>query len=385
MTTPWLPLADAPPFPAEGYARLADGLARLLSTRNDMLLIQGEAAVALEAAATSLGRPGLRALNLVSSTYGRWFGGWLRRAGAEVEDLVAPPGRPIGAADVAAALAGGRFGLVAIVHAESAYGILNPLEAVAAEAKRHGALLVVDAVASLGGHPLEVDALGVDVAVVGPQKALGGQSGVSAISVSPAAWELVAPRGEAPSILSLADQRALWLETGRGVLPGMPSGVEFHALAQALARVEAEGLGALIGRHRSAAAAARAGARILAGREWVPAGAASNLVTAAALPEGLDAGSVLAAAAPGHALSAGVGPAGERIVRLNHTGARAGLEAVLGDLAVLRAGALGAWVAGRRRGGARRRRGGRGVTNPLGLTAVCAMHRVCTTYAQRIC
>jgi aspartate aminotransferase-like enzyme len=67
----------------------------------------------------------------------------------------------------------------------------------------------------------------------------------------------------------------------------------------------------------------------------VPAESASNLVTAAALPDGLDAGRVLAGAAPGHALSAGVGPAGERLVRLNHTGPRARLDVVLGDLGAL--------------------------------------------------
>ena len=155
--------------------------------------------------------------------------------------------------------------------------------------RAHGALLVVDAVASVGGHALDVDALGIDVAVIGPQKALGGQAGVSALSVSPAAWARMAPPGEAPSILSLADQRALWLETGRGALPGTPSALEFHALAQTLARVEAEGLAAIQARHRRAAAAARAGAKVLTGRDWVAKESASNLVTAAALPEGLDA------------------------------------------------------------------------------------------------
>jgi aspartate aminotransferase-like enzyme len=336
MTAPlWSPLPDAPAFPASGYAPLADGLARLLGTRNDVLLIQAEAVVALEATATSLGRPGLRALNVVTSMYGRWFGAWLRRAGAEVLDLTAPPGEPIAAAAIAQALGSAQFDLVALVHAESAYGILNPLQETAALARAHGALLVVDAVASFGGHALDVDALDIDVAVIGPQKALGGQAGVSAVAVSPAAWSRMAPPGEAPSILSLADQRALWLETGRGELPGTPSALEFHALAQTLARVEAEGLAAIQARHRRAAAAARAGAEALTGHTLLPAERASNLVTAIALPDGLDAGRVLAAAAPGHALMAGIGPTGDRYLRLNHTGPRARLETVLGDLATL--------------------------------------------------
>ena len=333
--SPWSPLPDAPAFPAAGYAPLADSIAGLLGTRNDVLLIQAEAVVALEAAAQSLGRPGVRALNIVTSLYGRWFGGWLRRAGAEVVDLQAEPGRPIAAEAVQAALTAGRFDLAALVHAESAYGILNPLAEIAALARTHGALIVVDAVASVGGHALDVDALGIDIAVIGPQKSLGGQAGTSALSVSAAAWARVNPPGEAPSILSLADQRELWLNTGRGALPGTPSALEFHALAQTLARVDAEGLGPLQARHARAAGVARAGARALTGRDWVPAHQASHLVTAAALPEGVGADAVLAHAPPGHALSAGVGPGGQRLIRLNHTGPRARREVVLADLLAL--------------------------------------------------
>ena len=58
-------------------------------------------------------------------------------------------------------------------------------------------------------------------------------------------------------------------------------------------------------------------------------------MTAAGLPDRLDAGQVLAAVAPGHALPAGIGPSGERLIRLNHTGPRARLDVVLGDLATL--------------------------------------------------
>ncbi|AGT09398.1 aminotransferase class V-fold PLP-dependent enzyme [Paracoccus aminophilus] len=328
----WSPLPDAPLFPPEGYAPLADAIAGLLGTKNDVLLVQGEAVVALEAAASSLGRPGLRALNIVTSLYGRWFGGWLRRAGAEVVDLTAPPGLPIGLEAVEAALAQGKFDLVAVVHAESATGILNPLAGILALAQATGALTVVDVVASLGGHAVEVDDLGIDIAVMGPQKSLGGQAGVSALSVSPRAWAAVHPGGEAPSILSLADQKTLWLDQGRHALPGTPSALEFHALAAALDRVRAEGLSAIERRHARAANAARAGVLALVGRNWVAEDQASNLVTPLPVPDSMSADDLLAELPEGHALSAGVGPAGDRLLRLNHTGPRAALEPVLSDL-----------------------------------------------------
>lgn len=330
----WSPLPDAPLFPADGFAPLADALAAILHTRNDVALVQAEAMVALEAAAVSLGRPGVRALNIATSMYGRWFGAWLRRAGAEVVEVAGPPGLPVTADQVARALDGGPFDLVAMVHAESATGILNPLENIASLVRAQGALFVVDAVASVGGHPLEVDALGIDVAVIGPQKALGGQAGVSAVAVSPRAWDRVNPAGEAPSILSLADHRG-WLDGGRGALPGTPSALEFHALAQTLDRVQAEGMAAIADRHALAARAARAGAQGLTGREWVAPAQASNLVTAAALPDGLTAAQILALAPAGHALSAGVGTAGERLIRLNHTGPRARIDVVMADLITL--------------------------------------------------
>jgi aspartate aminotransferase-like enzyme len=333
-------LLDLPPYPAEGYARLADRIAALLGTASDVLLVQGEAIVALEAVATSLAEPGLRALNVVTSPYGAWFGRWLARGGAEVTDLAAPPGRPIAAGAVAEALRPGT-GVVALVHAESATGILNPLPEIAALARRQGALLVVDAVASVGGHWLEVDALGADVVVVGPQKALAGSSGVSAVAVSAAAWARLdrpgAPRG---SVLSLVDLRRDWLERGRGALPGMPSALEFRALEAALDRVEAEGLAAVVARHGRAARAARRALAALGLSLWVPDAEASALVTAAILPPGRGPGD-LAAAPPAvrEAVSPAVGRLDAPVVRFDHTGRRAAPAAVAAGVR-----ALAAWL-----------------------------------------
>lgn len=333
----WNPLLDAPPYPATGYARLADRLGALLGTKNDVLLVQGEAIIALEAAATSLARPGLAALNIVTSPYGAWFGEWLRCGGAEVVDLVAPAGKPIAAEAVAAALATRPAGLVALVHAESASGILNPLPQIAALARDSGALLLVDAVASFGGHALDVDALGADLVVVGPQKSLGGGAGVSAVAISPRAWtQIAAPGAAAPSTLALGDLKANWLDVGRGALPGMPSPIEFHTLEASLDRFEAEGLAAAIGRHHIAATATRAALAALPLAPWVPAAQASNLVTAAQLPEGIERAALLAALAPfGVGISACVGPGTERLVRLNHTGPRASFEPVLANVVAL--------------------------------------------------
>ncbi|WP_064696665.1 pyridoxal-phosphate-dependent aminotransferase family protein [Rhizobium aegyptiacum] len=330
----WNPLHGAPSYPADRYSTLADRIGRILRCRGDILLVQAEAVVALEAAAVSLARPGLSALNIVSSPYGGWFGQWLLRGGATVRNIVAEPGLPIEIEAVAKGLdASPHIDVLAVVHAESASGILNPLPEILALARSRGIVTVVDAVASIGGHRLEVDALGIDVAVIGPQKALGGPAGVSALSVSKRAWDLILKDG-APrdSILSLADLKS-WVEDGRRGLPGTPAPLEFFALEAALDRIEAEGLEDVIARHVLAASATRAGLTALGAGIWVPAAKASNLVTAVPVPGELTpAGLIAAAGRLGVDLAAGAGTAAH-LVRLNHTGPRAAFQTVLSNVA----------------------------------------------------
>jgi aspartate aminotransferase-like enzyme len=327
------PLLDLPAFPADGYAQLADRLKRLLATKHDLIFVQAEAILALEAAATSLGRPGLAAVNVVTSPYGGYFGQWLARTGANVTEVRAEAGRPVAAATVAATLdALPRVDLVALVHAETSSGIVNPLTEVAALAKARGALLIVDAVASCGGHSLDPDGLGIDVCVFGPQKALGGPAGVSMLAVSEAAWTAMgaAPR-RSPSSLSLLDVKHNWLDRGRGVLPGMPSALEFWALAAALDEVEAEGLSRRIVRHALAASASRAGLRAMGLPPWVERDAdASHLATAAPVPAGIGVDVLVAAAAKlGTSLTPGFGDVRDRLVRLDHAASRACFASVL--------------------------------------------------------
>ncbi|MCW5723177.1 MAG: alanine--glyoxylate aminotransferase family protein [Devosia sp.] len=333
-------LLDLPPFPPERTGVLADRLGVILGTRHDVLIVQGEAIVALEAAATSLARPGLSALNIVTSPYGDWFGQWLARGGCALDNLVAEGGLPIALDRVEQALAEKSYDIVALVHAESASGILNPLPEIAALAKRANALLVVDAVASVGGHPLDVDALGVDIAVIGPQKALSGSAGLSALSVSPAAWaRILAPGAPTLSALSLADLKHNWLDKGRGALPGMPSALELYALDAALTRVEAEGFQTLLARHRRAADATRAGLLALGLVPFTAPASASNLTSAAALPAGVNIADILQTLAP---FATGIGPsigaAADRVLRLNHTGLNADFAPVLANILALGAG-----------------------------------------------
>ncbi len=197
----------APVGPAE-YAEIEDLCGEVLGTSQTTLVVQGEATVFLEAAARGLGRPGGRALNLVSGPYGAVFGEWLAEAGSEVKDLVVPFDRAVQPEEVEEALATyGPFDVVSLVHAEAANGVVNNLPAIARLARSRGALVVVDAVAAVGAEPLAIENWGLDLVVLSAQKALAGPAGVSMITVSPSAWAALAAHPSPRRGLSLVPAR----------------------------------------------------------------------------------------------------------------------------------------------------------------------------------
>ncbi len=333
-------LLDLPLVGPADVVRVEQAVASLLNTRFDLLLVQAEAVVALEATARSIARPGLRALNVVSGPYGALFGRWLAAAGAEMVTLPIPCDRAISAGDLEKAMATRRFDLVAVVHAEAATGGANPMDGIAEITAHHGALLIVDAVASVGAHQVTPAAWNADVVVIGAQKALAGPAGVSAMSVSPAAWQAMDenPRAPRESILSLLDLRDGWLRTGRNALLGTPSSLETAALDQAIARVKAEGLDKVIRRHRASAAATRAGVRELGLRPWIDDDdAAATVVTTIAAPAGSTVEAIVAAAraAGSQILGAAPGSLAAGTLRVNHTGLAARLDVVCNELAAL--------------------------------------------------
>jgi aspartate aminotransferase-like enzyme len=326
------------PVGADEYAATASLFARLLHTTRDLLLLQGEAAFALEAAARGLGAPGRRILNLVTGPYGAAMGDWFRQTGAEAVDLAVPFDRAIHAGEVAEALAQADYDVVSVVHAEAATGAVNPLAEIAALAHEADALLVVDAVASLGAEPLVIDGWNLDLVVLSTQKALAGPTGACAAVLSERAWEAIESNPIAPrrSVLSLLDWRELWLGSGRRTLPVIPHHLETRALDAALSEASAEGLASVVERHVAARDASRRGLRALGVEPWVALDAdAAAVVTSVRVPAGLTPSEILAA--PGRPrfhsiLEPAPRSLSEQALRIAHVGRRARLEDVSGAL-----------------------------------------------------
>jgi aspartate aminotransferase-like enzyme len=345
MTEPFPhPLLDLPLVRAARLAEIEDRAAALLHCSSDTVVFGAEAVLPLEAVTASLGGPGRKWLNVVTSGYGRVFGALLRARGSTVHDLIAPNDRPIRADQVAAELE--RFpgvNALAVVHAESLTGIVNPLPEIIALAREHGALTVVDAVASAGAEPLEIDSMGIDVCVVGPQKGWGGPVGVSVVTVSERAWESMRtnPSTARQSVLSLLDIKQRWLAPGRSRVIGTPPPLEIAALEAAIDRLEGEGIGAVVARHQRTAAAVRAAVRALGLSTWAAQETdACAVATPLRAPDGVavDALVALVSECYGIDLTPGLGDLAGLTVRIDHMGSQASFAYAAAAIAALGAG-----------------------------------------------
>ncbi len=147
------------------------------------LAISGTGTSGMEAAVANLTRPGTRAVAVVSGYFGDRLAQMLRRHGATVTRVDVEWGRACDPAALEAALADGAD-LVTMVHAETSTGVLNPVGDMCKAASARGAMTIVDAVTSLGAHPVDAAGWGADVVYSCTQKGLGAPSGLAPIVFS---------------------------------------------------------------------------------------------------------------------------------------------------------------------------------------------------------
>jgi alanine-glyoxylate transaminase/serine-glyoxylate transaminase/serine-pyruvate transaminase len=160
--------------------------------------VSGTGMAAMEAVLGSLLEPGDKLVVLVSGFFGQRIAELAARIGADVVRVEKEWGQVFTADEVAQALAANRPKALALVHAETSTGALQPMQGLGAIAERHGALLILDCVTSLGGVPVEIDGWGVDAAYSGSQKCLGGPPGLSPVTLGARARAAIQARGRKP-------------------------------------------------------------------------------------------------------------------------------------------------------------------------------------------
>lgn len=173
-----------------------EGLRQAFGTRNEITFpVSGTGSAGMEAALVNLLEPGDTVIIGINGVFGGRLAELASRQGAEVVPVEAPWGRTIPEeALIEASRKHPTARVLALVHAETSTGVWQPLAEVGAHLAGTDTLFLVDAVTSLGGVPVEVDANGVDVCFSGTQKCLGVPPGLAPITFSPRALDRVRKR-----------------------------------------------------------------------------------------------------------------------------------------------------------------------------------------------
>ena len=225
--------------------------------------VSGTGRAGMEAALVSLIEPGDRVVVGECGRFGLLLIEIAERCGAKVVPVRAEWGRVLEPDAIAAALDGGRTKLVAIVHGETSTGVLQPLEEIASVTHAHDALLMVDAVVTLGGIDVAVDRREIDVATAGSQKCLSCPSGMAPVTYNARAEAVIRGRKTkvASNYLDLGQLADYW-SPARFNHHTAPTAM-VYGLREALRVVHEEGLAARFARHRLHGDALRAGVAAL--------------------------------------------------------------------------------------------------------------------------
>jgi aspartate aminotransferase-like enzyme len=205
--------------------------------------------------------------------------------------MPSPWGEVPDAAEIAARVKAKAYRAVAVIHNESATGVVADLAAIGAALRGTDTLLVVDSVSGVGGVEMRMDEWGVDVLVTASQKSLMNPPGLAIAAVSEKAMRVVQAAHGIPRYSF--DFRRAKTSLDKGETPFTPPASLILGLREALAMINEEGIPAVLARHARLAAALRAGFEAL-GFPMFPTGRPfSNTVTVGVVPEGLDGAAIV--------------------------------------------------------------------------------------------
>ncbi len=313
-------------------AEVFAGLKYVFATENDVLVLTSSGTGAMEAAVVNLVPRGGKAIVLESGKFAERWRKICETFGIQVVRYEVPWGAPFEADEVARLLQQHPDAVAVFATlSETSTGVGHDIEAIGRVVGPSKALLVVDGISGVGVMECRTDAWGVDVLVVGAQKALMTPPGLAFVAVSPAAWKQIESIRRPAFYFDLLAYRKALQESDTPYTPAIPL---VKALAESLRTIQAAGIEQIWTRAKVLAGATRAGIEAL-GLRLVAARPADGM-TAVYFPEGLD-GKVFFERLQtrfGVKLAGGQGPLRGRIFRIAHMGIGDELD-VLSVLAAL--------------------------------------------------
>lgn len=324
------------------FIEVRAGLKRLFQTSQDVIPFTSSGTGSMEAAVVSTLSAGDTVLVIRAGKFGERWEEICRAFGLNVVTLAAPFGETVPADRVAQALREHpNARAVLMQHSESSTGVLHDVKGAAQATKASDAILIVDAVSSLGIADLQMDAWGVDLVISGSQKGLMLPPGLSFCALSEKAWGHVKTSKLPKYYFDLAAEHKAVSKNEAHFTPAVSIVV---GLREVLRMLDTEGLANVFKRHERLARATRAGAEAL-GLPLFARATPSPALTAVVAPTGIDSEKILAAYSASHniTIAGGQGEMKGKVFRLGHMGyvgdfdvltAIAALEQVLQEMGV---------------------------------------------------
>lgn len=296
--------------------------------------VSGTGTSAMEAAVANIVGDGVRVVVVVSGYFGDRLAQMCERYGARVRRLDVEWGRACDPERLRRELRREGADVVGFVHAETSTGVLNPARELAGVAREQGALTIADMVTSLGGHPVEAAAWGIDVAYSCSQKCVGAPSGLAPVAFADAARR--SARACRSFYLDLALLEDYWVR--RKYHHTMCASL-IYALREALLMIEEEGLEARWSRHQRNHAVLAAGLDAMGLSLLPPEAERLWTLNAVRVPPGVDEAAVRRTLLQTFNLEvgSGLGPLAGRIWRVGLMGAGSSPQTVLLFLSALEA------------------------------------------------
>lgn len=274
---------------SELMAEVVDGLKWLHQTQNDVLVLTASGTGAMEAGIINFLSKGDRVLVGSNGKFGERWALVAEAYGLNVERITAEWGKPLDPDAFQEKLEADtekQIKAVIVTHSETSTGVLNDLETINRHVKAHGeALIMVDAVTSLGATSVPVDEWGLDVVGSGSQKGYMLPPGLGYVAVSPKAWDAYQNSDLPKFYLDLGKYRK---DAAKNTTPFTPPVNMFFAMQASLAMMKAEGLENIFARHSRHREASRAAMKALGLPLFAPDDCASPAITAVA-PVGVEA------------------------------------------------------------------------------------------------
>jgi alanine-glyoxylate transaminase/serine-glyoxylate transaminase/serine-pyruvate transaminase len=268
---------------------LKEMLRQVMQTRNELTItLSGTGSAGMEAAFVNLVEPGDRVLILVNGFFGARMQEVASRLGANVDVLEFPWGTPVVTDAVQKKIAQGSYKIVGMIHGETSTGVENPIAAVGALLKGSDTIYVVDAVTTLGGLDISMDAWNIDVLYSCTQKCLCCPPGLSPISFSEKAMaKLTGRKTKVPNWYLDLSLIANYWGKGRVYHHTTPANM-VYGLYQALLLIMEEGPEKVYLRHRENQLALVKGLEELGMKMLVEAPFRLPMLNAVSVREGID-------------------------------------------------------------------------------------------------